>query len=222
MSEEDRQKVIKAYGMGGNKARIEQFGTDGAQKVADKVNDDAGWTEARNAFADRLAKRDFPTLEAIFRDEETRRAYFSDNYAAEWTTDSVPEYTDEMRRLEEEQTLVWGWACTTYEAIKTANEKRIQTAVQALSGDLIALICDKVLVPNITFDNPIELGFKYGFRKEVLGSLLDYVNSISQANVDYLSQDKKDGNDGMDRICMLDFENDSLSERSFCRGRKNL
>ena len=31
MSEEDRQKVIKAYGMGDNKARIEQFGTDGAQ-----------------------------------------------------------------------------------------------------------------------------------------------------------------------------------------------
>ena len=31
MSEEDQQEVIKAYGLGGNKARIEQFGSDGAQ-----------------------------------------------------------------------------------------------------------------------------------------------------------------------------------------------
>ena len=31
MSEEDRQKVITAYGLGGNSARIDQFGTDGAQ-----------------------------------------------------------------------------------------------------------------------------------------------------------------------------------------------
>lgn len=144
MSENDKLKVIKAYGMGGSKARIEQLGTDGAQKIADKVNDDTGWTEARNAFADRLSKRDFPTLEAIFRNEETRSAYFSENYTEEWAVDSVPEYTDEMRQLQAKQKLVWGWTCTTYEAIKTANEKRIQTAVQALSGDLIALICDKV------------------------------------------------------------------------------
>lgn len=62
MSENDKLKVIKAYDMGGSKARIEQFGTDGAQKIADKLNDDTGWTEAWNAFADRLSKRDFPTL----------------------------------------------------------------------------------------------------------------------------------------------------------------
>ena len=62
MSLEDSTKVIEAYGSGGGNARIEQFGTDGAQKIADKVNDDTGWTEAWNAFADRLSKRDFPTL----------------------------------------------------------------------------------------------------------------------------------------------------------------
>ena len=86
-----------------------------------------------------------------------------------------------MGQLMAEQHLVWDWATKAFLAVKAGNEKRLDTAAKALSGDLIALICDKVLVPNITFKNPIELGFKYGFRKEVLGALFDYVNSISEA-----------------------------------------
>ena len=174
MSEEDKLKVIDAYGMGGINARIAQFGSDGAQKIADKVNDDTGWTAAHEKYTEALVYRDYPTHAAIFNTEQSRDAYFNENFVP-----SCPILDEEMGMIMDEQQLLWKWATEAYLAVKRGNEKRIDTAAKALSGDLIALICDKVLVPNITATNPIELGFKYGIRKEVLGSLFDYINSIT-------------------------------------------
>ncbi|MDO5318896.1 MAG: leucine-rich repeat protein [bacterium] len=182
MSEQDKKNVIDAYGTGGGNAILEQFGDAGENGVKAKINGDAGWTEAQRKYQEALAYRDLPTHAEIFEDDAKREAYFKEHFVPHWPEGTEVAWNNEMLKCMDEQKLVWNWAYETYLTLKRGNERKIQTATQALSGDLIALICDKVLVPNImaTKLNPIELGLKYGMRKEVWGAVFDYANTISQ------------------------------------------
>lgn len=180
MSLEEATKVIEAYGCGGANARIEQFGFDGAQQLVDLRNLQNGWTDAHKKYTEALAYRDYPTHAAIFNTEQSRKTYFNENFVPNWPEGTEVMWDNEMNQIMAEQELVWNWATEAYFAVKRGNERRMDTAAKALSGDLIALITDKVLVPNITASNPIELGLNYTIRKEVLGSLFDYVNSITE------------------------------------------
>ena len=182
MSEQDKKNVIDAYGTGGGNAILERFGDAGENGVKAKINGDAGWTEAQRKYQEALAYRDLPTHAEIFEDDAKREAYFKEHFVPHWPEGTEVAWNNEMLKCMDEQKLVWNWAYETYLTLKRGNERKIQTATQALSGDLIALICDKVLVPNImaTKLNPIELGLKYGMRKEVWGAVFDYANTISQ------------------------------------------
>ena len=168
MSDEDRQTTVESvYGV--FNARDEQFGSK-AQEMGYWYDKKKGWVQGAEILTDSLVKRDFPTLYALFteRSEEAWK-----QYRPEYDPAKIIYETPEIKKLNEEASLLGNWASEAYKTIRKATYIKTAVAVKSLSGDLIELLCDKCLVPNIT---PAGAG---GLAASAIGTVLDYVNNVA-------------------------------------------
>ena len=145
MSVEDRVTTMeKAFGWMIH-IRKRQFDPEFSAKMAEWYDTYSGWIEGRKIFADRLAQINFPEYQAHYSGNN-RYSYYSENFAPDAEYASFPETT----MLYEELQACWKWACETYDAMSRAQQIQTGMAVTSISGDLIKLITDRCLVPNIT------------------------------------------------------------------------
>ena len=161
MSDADRQTTVESvYGV--FNAREEQFGSK-AGEMGYWYDKKKGWVEGAEILTDSLIKRDFPDLYENFHDNK-------------FWNEIKPELpkTPEIEQLYKEAELCWwDWARSAYVTIRNAAYVRTAAGVKSISGGLIELITDKVLVPNIT---PAGAG---GIAAQLIGTALDYVNNIA-------------------------------------------
>ena len=170
MSDEDRQTTVEnVYGV--FNAREEQFG-DKAQEMGYWYDKKKGWVQGAEILTDSLVKRDFPSLYEKFTphviDEDWTGDYFS-----EIMPSNDKGRTREIDNLVEEAELTWEWAREAYKTIGKATYIKTAVAVKSTSGDLIELICDRCLVPNIT---PAGAG---GLAASAVGTVIDYINNVA-------------------------------------------
>ena len=137
MSDEDRQTTVESvYGV--FNARKEQFGSK-AQEMGYWYDKKKGWVQGAEILTDGLVKRDYPSLYEKF----SSGLYFSEIEPARGGTEEIEElYLEAVR--------TWEWACEAYKTIRNAVYVKTSVATKSISGDLIELITDKCLVPNIT------------------------------------------------------------------------
>ncbi len=163
MSDEQKEKTLFTFGFGLNE-RINQFGMDFSGEMAAWYRKYSRLDEAQEILADRLAKNNFPEYRERFSDST---AYFREYFEPKCQFSYFPE----LERLYEEEKLVFSWAEEAYKAMVRAQLIQTSIAVKSLSGDLIQLIVDRALVPNIT---PSGCG---GVAAQINGIIGDYVNS---------------------------------------------
>jgi uncharacterized coiled-coil protein SlyX len=142
MSNADKVRTMHAFGWMIAPCK-RQFGAEFSGKMADWYNEYSGWKETWEIYSNRLAQINFPEYQAHYGgDLSSHRKSFEPTF----------DYSKfpETQRLYDEQQVCWGWACATYGAMVKAQQQQTGMAVSSLSGDLIKLITDRCLVPNIT------------------------------------------------------------------------
>lgn len=176
LSDEDKAKVVKFYGWSVNN-RIKDFGSDCSGEIVDFAQPE--WRRAREQLRDEWAAHDLPEYFEKF-DKNKRGDYFTDNLAPrgpDGSEISRSAYTDypELGRIVLNQQQYFVCACEAYEALERGTSRLRQIAIQSVAGDLIQLITDRCLVPNIT---PSGMSGELG---NAVGTILDYLNTVTGA-----------------------------------------
>ncbi len=167
MSDDDRKTTMMTYGFA-LQERVKQFGKTYSDDMAAWYREFSGLNEGQKILGDRLAEKNFPQFHERFKDEETSNKYFKENFEP----DCEFRYFPELQKLYEEEQLVFSWAKAAYQAMVRAQLIQTSIAMKSLSGDLIQLIVDRALVPNIT---PAGAG---GVASSINGIIGDYVGNI--------------------------------------------
>lgn len=179
MTDVEKEKVLMVFYFMKSE-RESQLGTAYAKELNDWYLGYKGWKQGAKVLSDRLAAKNFPEYQERFG-ADGGAAYFNEFFkpdAGDTIQNSIDPEMIELQKLYDEQKLVFSWAGKAYQGMVAANNIRTRVAVQSLSGDLIQLICDKVLVPNIT---PAGAG---GVAAQINSLILDYKMSISGLNDD--------------------------------------
>lgn len=170
MSEADRKTTIQALGYFQN--RTDQFGSEVAIQMGNWYSKE--WIAASEILKNRLLERDYPGLAERF---ENSQSYFAANFMPTTCTEEELKEFAETKRLFDAEKDIFSWACAAYEAMRQAEYKRTQVAVQSVAGDLISLICDKVLVPNITPSGALSGAASIG--QKIFAEVLEYADKAS-------------------------------------------
>ena len=169
MSDEDKETVVcKVHGVWD--ARKEQFGEGFAAAMGRWYDDMKGYVEGGEILTDRLVERDYPGLVERFSDPT---AYYKEVLLSDYECGDNTVSDTKIDRLIAEKKLCFDWACEAYQALRRAEYLRTAAAVKSTSGDLIQLITDRVLVPNIT---PAGVG---GMSAQIIGACFDHINTLT-------------------------------------------
>ena len=169
MDDQNKEKTIEAFGWILNERR-NQFGYDFSGEMADWYNEKTGWKEASKILNERLAENNFPEYRKRFSD---RDAYFKQYFEPKGCDDF--ENYPELSRLYDQEKICFDDAYQAYLSMVAAKRLQTNAAVKSISGDLIQLITDRALVPNIT---PAGTG---GVTTSIATTVSDYVFSITGA-----------------------------------------
>ena len=169
MSDEDKETVVcKVYGVWD--ARKEQFGEGFAAAMGRWYDDMKGYVEGGEILTDRLVERDYPGLVKRFSDST---AYYNEFFLSDYECGTNTVSDAKIDRLIAEKKLCFDWACEAYQALRRAEYLRTAAAVKSTAGDLIQLITDRLLVPNIT---PAGVG---GMSAQIIGACFDHINTLT-------------------------------------------
>ena len=169
MSDEQKATVIRTYGVVAIEQRKNNFGEIFSGEMTDWYNEYSGWKKARQILADRLAEKNFPQFQKVFKNSSD---YFKKNFEPNCNYF----FFDETDKLYEEEKVVFSYAKAAYQSMVKVQSFQTSNAVKSLSGDLIQLIVDRALVPNIT---PSGMG---GIAASINGTIADYVTNIMHTN----------------------------------------
>ena len=169
MDDDNKVKTIEAFGWMLNERRS-QFGSTFSGEMADWYNEKKGWKEASEILNERLAQNNFPEYHERF---SNRAAYFENNFEPK----DCPDFKNypELSRLYAQEKVCFEDAYQAYLSMVAAKRLQTNAAVKSISGDLIQLITDRALVPNIT---PAGTG---GIATSISTTVSDYVSSITGA-----------------------------------------
>ena len=194
MSEEDKEKTYETFTF--VEDRKEQFGVFCSLAMTTWYNDQNGTTQSRAYLQDGLVKKYHPELWERFSSGNRNKYYnesvkpavpmgFEENMAGSLYCDEHGCYfCPESYELElkfDEIIILWEWAQAAYDTLGPSEYLRAQAAVKSISGDLIQLICDRVLVPNITPWSGIAPSGIAGIPSKIFGAVLDMGNSLTGA-----------------------------------------
>lgn len=178
MNAEEKKKVMTAFISMPN-IKYEQLGRTFSGELDSWYMKNSGWANAAQVLSERLAAKNFPDYQERFG-YNGGSAYFDEFFTPECVssgqlTDETPEMA-ELVDLYKQEKEIFSWAKEAYAGMVNANNFRTRVAVQSLSGDLIQLICDRVLVPNIT---PAGTG---GVAAQFFSVVIDYKMAIEGYN----------------------------------------
>lgn len=177
MSDDDRMKTVKAVTYVWD-ARQEQFG-DLAFEMGRWYDEKMGWTEAAATLQERLVKKYHPELWDRFSPGKVEE-YVRDHVrpAGVPEDEGYSNYPD-LWLKNRAMNALFDMATSVYNTLGPAEYRRTEAAVKSTSGDLIQLICDRVLVPNITPSGMLS-GIE-AIPSKILGSVFDMANTLSGA-----------------------------------------
>ncbi|MBR3297226.1 MAG: hypothetical protein IKI65_05245, partial [Firmicutes bacterium] len=158
MSESERRSVMRVFAFAPDR-RIEQFGSEGSREMTDYINEKQGWTAVWEAYAKRIEDQQCGPLKEYYSAEnyDAKLAELQNNAAGDydsWYSRLMyyQEYDEAMdvRRKYEAIGQLMSTGRSAYNCIVTAYTKAREASVRAVSKDLISIIVDKALTPNIT------------------------------------------------------------------------
>lgn len=158
MSDKDRKATLYVYAFAPD-ARQQQFGTDGSKEMTDYINEKQGWTALWAAYADRVEQQQCGPLMEFYSDENfaTTVQTLKDNAKGDYDSwynrmtwySEYQEARDVMERLGCIDVLM-NLGKQAYDGIVTSYMRAREASVKAISKELISIIVDKALTPNIT------------------------------------------------------------------------
>lgn len=164
----DDQKKVTISTFGGRQSDLqEQFGSEYSSKMNKWYNDITGWTEANSRWKEKIIKEYLPSYYEYFEDID-----YIDYYLTPECIDNINKY-DEVTKRYDTALEYYGYAYKAYVAMCNAQVVKQKVAIMSLSGDLIQLITDRCLVPNIT---PSGSGL---ISTSIAGTCFDYISSIT-------------------------------------------
>lgn len=174
MSDKDKKKVLDAFGWN-YAVRAQQFGAH-TQELVDFANEHGRWKELVTRIKDKQFEHNYPGLQDVFTNvshvayaiEQPAPRFMPKYWGLAWDR---WELYGRLRMLQK----TWRWGCAAYEKMRDYDWLRTQLAVKSVAGDLIQLLCDKCLVPNIT---PTGIS---GVEGQIVGTVLDYLNTATGA-----------------------------------------
>lgn len=165
MSTENRRAVMDAYHWCIDR-RKSDFGREFSGEMADWFNEQCGWKQASETFEEKLMNK---YNKELVKEYGNIDEHYQKNYAPDLGDDlqnSVKKYP-EVQALYDEQMMILTWERSAFNAIQNAVFLRQKAAILSTSGDMIQLITDRVLVPNITVSG--TGGFATSIATEVFG-----------------------------------------------------
>lgn len=171
MDTEARRSVMNAYHWCIDR-RKSDFGSEFSGEMADWFNVQCGWKQASDAFEEKLMNKYNSSLVKEYSniDEHYRKNYEPD--LGEDLQYSLDKYPD-VKALYDEQMTILSWEKSAFAAIHKAVVLRQKAAILSTSGDMIQLITDRVLVPNITVSGT------GGFTTSIATEIFGYAASIT-------------------------------------------
>ena len=196
MSEEDKKKTYETFTFAGD--RKEQFGVLCSLAMTTWYNDQNGTTQSRAYLQDGLVKKYHPELWECFSGGN-RNKYYNEHvhpgvdmgfdfsyspFSRQTHCDHLGRYWEpvspELELKFDAITLLWEWAEAAYDTLGPSEFLRTEAAVKSISGDLIQLIVDRVLVPNITPSGMLS-GIE-AIPSKIFGAVLDSANTLTGAS----------------------------------------
>ena len=188
MSDSDRRTLMYVYAFAPDR-RMEQFGADGSQEMADYINEKQGWTALWAAYADRIEQQECGPLTEYFSDEnyDAQLRQLQDNarggadswYSRLMNYSSYPE-AQAVRQKYDAIAGVMGTGKSAYNCIVRAYTKARQASVRAISKELISIIVDKTLTPNITVAPTAATTSVYTGISDLFFAVTGYSDQLTQ------------------------------------------
>lgn len=153
--DEDKMALAKNYSFSPNE-RVNQFGS-GSADITSWVNEKQGWTQAAEILRQRIVNKHYPDLTNYF--ENPSSIIIGNTNMADISMESVGFLNNSELALLTEYTLlaekintlrtVYAAGQASYNSLKSFKTQQISIAVKSISSDLIKLIVDQILVPNV-------------------------------------------------------------------------
>jgi len=175
LNESDRRKVMKTYAFA-PKERNAQFGTDGSAAMCDYINEVTGWKDAADVLKKRVEERYCNDLIPIYGDNGAHKDElftFCPEAQSLFASSHNDERVEELKQELAAMNLLYDYGLNAYECLLNIRYQLTQISVRAISGELIQIIVDKALVPNIT---PAGTG---GAITEIATNTFDLINSLT-------------------------------------------
>ena len=227
MSDEDKKKTYETFTFAGD--RKEQFGVLFSFVMTTWYNEQNGTTQARAYLQDGLVKKYHPELWERFSGGN-RNKYYNENvhpgvdmgfdfsyspFSRQTHCDHLGRYwkpvSPELELKFDAITLLWEWAEAAYDTLGPSEFLRTEAAVKSISGDLIQLIVDRVLVPNITPSGIAPAGIE-GMASKIFGAVLDSANTLTGASDSLVKNVAGEKLDAKKARSVIDAANKSIEE----------
>ena len=177
LDEADRRKVMKTYAFA-PWARKDQFGSDGSAAMCDYINEVTGWKQAAEVLRKRVEDKYCGELVEIYGNNGANKDAFLELCPEVGSILSSPRSDvrhEELKQKIAAMGLLYDYGLQAYNCLLNIRYQCTQMSVKAISGDLIQIITDKALVPNIT---PAGSGSAI---TSIATNIFDLVNSLTGA-----------------------------------------
>lgn len=175
LDEADRRKVMKTYAFA-PWARKDQFGMDGSAAMCDYINDVTGWKQAAEVLRKRVEERYGGDLMSVYGDNGAHKNEFIQFCPEVSSLLCSPRSDERYQQIAQKLAaidLLYSYGLNAYNCLVNIRYQLTQLSVKAISGDLIQIITDKALVPNIT---PAGSG---GAITSIATNTFDLINSLT-------------------------------------------
>ncbi|MZQ75509.1 MAG: hypothetical protein GT589_05045 [Peptoclostridium sp.] len=153
LDDDQKMKVARVYAFSSN-SRIDQFGAEGSDAIADHVNQVQGWTQAAQVFEDRIAKREFPELTEFYTGGyDAAYGEYVNSVQPMFEFTEATKATEEYKRLNERLTkieMLYNIGSDAYQKLVRMKTLQVGNAIKGGSKPLIELIVSNSFVPVVS------------------------------------------------------------------------
>jgi len=153
IDDEQKMRVARVYAFSSN-SRIDQFGAEGSDAIADHVNQVQGWSQAAQMFEDRIAKREFPELTDFYTGGyDVAYGEYVNSVQPMFEFTEATKATEEYKRLNERLTKIetlHNIGSDAYQKLVRMKTLQVGNAIKGGSKPLIELIVSNSFVPVVS------------------------------------------------------------------------
>lgn len=185
LDDEDRRIVTKTFAFAPAE-RESQFGGAGSKEMTDWVNEVQGWNQAAQILQERLVLKHYPALTEFFGDPSLITIGNISISHLQIQSLDLHNY-DEASLLPgyketEEKTVIlqslYGAGQKCLAALARFKTMQVSTAVKSISSDLIKLIADQVLVPNVLISPSARLSGAFSDLLSLIGAQTNLTDAL--------------------------------------------